>query len=103
LPAERVDVGMHRLDLVGEQADARHQQTDVAGRGFGDAWGGRQRRLLQDGPHLVGIEAPDAVRLEDARDGLLVQPGALGWRRRLLHNSRIQASARSSASASICG
>src|SRR5438445_9251933 len=59
------------LDLLINQPHPGGDDADVGGRSLDAAWPDRKRRLPKDAQHGCRIQAPDAVAVEDTRDGFL--------------------------------
>src|SRR2546427_3680278 len=66
--AEAVQSLVRLLDLLIDQAQARRKAADMGAGGLRRTWHDEQRCLPQGLQHRRGIEAADAMVLEDARD-----------------------------------
>src|SRR5260370_31021759 len=71
LGAEAVESPVRLLDLLIDQAQSRRDRADMRAGGFGRARRDEQRLLAQGLQHGRGIEATDAMALEEARDRLV--------------------------------
>ncbi len=106
LGAEPVQSPVRLLDLLIDQVQARREVADMRAGGFCRARRDEQRCLPQGQQHCRGIEATDAMVLEDARDrlrGHLGSGGAVAGVGTCCQSARNQSSATSSVNSTACG